>query len=148
MSDELLKALTNPVLTSLLGSGLIAALLTQYSNLNESRKKSRQDLYFRYSSRYTSIMAHILEQVPDLDSAEFSIEKPKLRQSMVLLFMLLSEEYYLHQKKLVDKQSWEAWEKNIDKKLKHKIFRQGWDYVSQQMGLHGDFGTYMKERLK
>jgi len=150
-SGGLIAAVVSAFLTN------IGTLITRYLEYRATKEKDQHDLYFRYESRYSTLMATIAEHIPDMQTGKFDQSNGQLRRAMVDLFNLLSAEYFLFKKGLISEADWENWERNIVKKMMRPLFREAWAYVKGQMGFQGEFSKKidayienieLRERLK
>jgi hypothetical protein len=98
---------------------LITLLLFVFETRNKN-KTQKLNLFAEYTKRYQKIMLHFPESLhhPNFDYDKLNAEqKDEILRYMRAYFDLCSEEYDLHQQKVIDKKVWENWKEGMFNKV-------------------------------
>lgn len=127
--------------------GTITAIIKYVASEIRVRQNKRQQLFEDYSKRYSEILSNLLQECESFDN-EFDPKSPIQRKLALQFIMLLSEEFFLNQKKLIDKDIWEIWKCGIEYHFSTKFFQTAWTFSISQMDLKGDFSTLVESSFK
>lgn len=151
MIEELmnLKSIVNDnYMAAIIGSitSLVIVWITQRLNNQDQEKYKTDNFFFKDESDYRRIMSWILKESEDVSKNNFDCKNPNLRKSVAEYYLLLSSQYFRYKQTLKKshlknslKEQYASWEDNIRKNLDYPFYRQGWEYVKNQMHLTGEF---------
>ena len=125
--------------------GLFGIFVTLVVNVGWSavrdRRAARQTNFANYSSRYSSLMAEIVSKT-DIASS-FDQRAGGQRALAVQFFMLLSEEEYLAEKKLIHASIVNIWRDGLDATMKHLWFQGAWQFCRANFDFEGVFAEHV-----
>ena len=123
--------------------GFIPLVITYWMNARNAQIKAQRDNFTAYTQRYGDLIGQIMQR-GTLDRG-FDREHAADRAHIAQLFLLLSEEFYLTEKKLIAPDVADLWRAGIATTMKHKFFQEGWDFLSTQMGFDNDFEVFIEK---
>lgn len=110
-------------------------------------KNQKQKIFEEYSKRYSHILSSLIEQVSDFHN-DFDPKNPRQRKYILQFYMLISEEFYLYNEKLIDDKIWALWDEGIKFHMRHHFFVQGWNHCRGNMDFEGPFSEFIDSYIK
>ena len=112
---------------------LVLAISALFLQMRSNGRQLRLQNFTEYTKRYQEIM---LKLPGNITSEMFDIESLSTERREILLrylrayFDLCSEEYYLFQKKFIDKKVWFLWEDGMMSTFDKRAFKEAWNIIS------------------
>jgi hypothetical protein len=128
-------------------TAVVVAILALGWQIRTSNKQSKMQTFLTYTERYQEI---VLNLPIGMESEDFSIEnfdektQEKILKWLRAYFDLCSEEYYLKNNRLIDKEAWRLWESGMKDSLKKPAFIQSWRIIQTNKYFHKDFAGYIE----
>ena len=102
-----------------------------WHQISQVQKQIKLQNYSNYTKRYQEIVLNFPEEInePKFELSELGLGKrchDKTMRYMRSYFDLSFEEWNLHERKLIDPDTWKVWEGGIRTALKKPAFQQGW----------------------
>lgn len=131
-----------------LGSSFVTIVLATLGLWWQLRKLSVQLMiqqFSDYTKRYQEIILHFPENInePEFMLAS-SHERASTMRYMRAYFDLCFEEWYLNQRKLIDKDIWKTWRAGMSAALSKSAFRQAWDEVKKDTDFGREFVGFVE----
>ncbi|MBA3045395.1 MAG: hypothetical protein FP824_04205 [Euryarchaeota archaeon] len=114
------------------------------------REQMEINIFADYTKRYQDIIMRFPENI---NEKTFSYEKlsdeerTNVLRTMRTYFDLCSEEFFLHQKKNLDKTVWKEWKKGMCYAFKKKAFREAWNKISKDTGYYDEFEKFVNQYM-
>jgi hypothetical protein len=132
---------------------LAAAAVAAIWQLRKLAEQARLTVFTAYTQRYSNIMAEIPESAFDPINSILSAKDltPEIRNkylsSMRLFFNLCSEEFYLHQQKLLDEKVWVLWRKGLEYHMRFPSYQDAWKVIGNHEGYDDDFKVLVSRAI-
>jgi hypothetical protein len=119
----------------------LVALWTQLKKLNDSLTiQQLSDYTKRYQEIILNFPEDINEQEFDLNTrSDYNHTMRYMRAYIDLCF----EEWYLHQRGLIDKQTWKSWEEGIRASFTKPAFRDAWLTIRDDTSFRTQFEQFL-----
>lgn len=134
----------NMLIAVIEGIGVIIAITTLAIGVFQFNKQQRLSFFEKYTARYQHIMEIMPESV--LSNRMFSQkDKEQATRAIRLYIDLCSEEFYLHDKKFLDKKVWKEWREGMEimfsKPSVLKVYEKSYGRT------YTDFATFVENEL-
>ena len=134
-------------------AGVLIAAITVIVTLRGIRDQLWLSTFAEYTSRYSQIMGRVPFAVRDPNGGvtldDLSDHERECVLGAVRMYAnLCSEELYLHDRKLIDKETWEIWQTGIRDTLRAPCFRAGWQKIRGDYKYYSDFQDRMDGFIK
>ena len=130
---------------------VVAPIIRNYISLRFELKKNhtfrRQKLFEEYSKRYCYLISSLIESTSSFQN-NFDKNKPQQRRYALEFFMLISEEFFLQEEKLIDERIWNIWDQGVDFHLKKNFFMTAWNYCQNEVDFDGKFSEYVNSKIE
>ncbi|WP_417263553.1 hypothetical protein [Celeribacter sp.] len=127
--------------------GLIAVLW----QLGVVGKQLKLQNYSEYTRRYAEVVYRLPEIINDNEKFEISAlndnEREDFMRNQRAYFDLCFEEWNLHNRGLIDAESWRIWSGGIETALKRKAFIQAWEIIKATTEYGPDFENWVDSRI-
>ena len=128
-----------------LGAAVIAICALSWQVYANSRQ-SRMQTFLSYTQRYQEILITLPIGV---ESVDFILEEKEEKEREQILrwlrayFDLCSEEFYLNNNRLVNKEVWNLWQMGMADSLKKPAFIYAWKKIQSNNYYHPEFAAYI-----
>jgi hypothetical protein len=145
---DLYLGIANLIVT--LGSvivGLIALVWGITWGVNSYNRQMNTQVFLTYTQRFEQVMESFPENawVVRLDIDKLPEPSPELSRSVLKYLNLCAEEFYLLQKKLLAKEVWAIWEKELERTLQTPLFVREWEILAEEFEAYPEFQRYLKK---
>jgi hypothetical protein len=144
---QALSTITNTIIIAL-------AALAAIWQLRKFMAQIRLQVFMNYTERYSKIIVTIPEAAFDPEKSIFMIQtvskeiKDEYLTAMRQYFNMCSEEFYLHQNRLLDKKVWRLWEKGIKFAMKLPSYQDAWEIIRGHEGYDEAFKKLVDQFTK
>lgn len=108
------------------------------------------NVFTTYTSRYSKIIGQLPNEANDPKISILDNLSPSSKDSIIGIirqfFDLCSEEFYLSQRKLVDKKVWNLWTAGMKFHMKCKSFQNGWSLIKKE-GYDSEFVKFIEKMI-
>lgn len=124
-------------------------ILIAFRQLRRFNNQLRLNFFADYTKRYQGIILNFPEEINMSDFDLLKLESSenatynKTMRYMRAYFDLCSEEFYLNQKKLIDKGMWSVWKSGIEYAFSKTAFKDAWSIVIQDSKFGDDFEKWI-----
>ena len=127
-------------------TGLFITAIALYISINQFKKQLQLTFFAEYTRRYQNIMLNFPENInqPDFDFNDLNNDiRDKTLRYMRAYFDLCSEEYFLHDNKSIDDNTWNEWESGIKYAFSKTAFRKGWEIIKLDTEYYRQFTKFV-----
>lgn len=115
-----------------------------YSQLRQLSRQIELQHFSDYTKRYQEIILHFPEDINSLDfvltgRSDYTSTMRYLRAYFDLCF----EEWYLHNKQFINRDTWSLWKGGIETALSKPAFQQGWLLVKTDTRFGKQFEAFI-----
>ena len=142
---EFLELHGSKIVFLILGA-FVSTIIKYVASGFREKKQKKQQLFEDYSKRYSEILSSLLSECESFDS-EFNKESPIQRKLVLQFIMLLSEEHFLNDKKLIAPDIWDIWKSGIEYHFEKRFFITAWKFSKKQMDLKGPFSDLVESYI-
>lgn len=127
---------------------LIVAIGGLWYQIRSMRKQLTIQNFSDYTKRYQEIILSFPEDVnePSFNLKAHNDYKRTMRY-MRAYFDLCFEEFYLHQRKLIDKELWSVWEGGMKVAFSKPAFQQAWTIINHDSDFGGQFESFVDSAM-
>jgi hypothetical protein len=131
---------------------LIVAVLGVVLVLRQIKKLSEQLLlqhFAEYTKRYQEIILHLPE---DVNVASFVLDGrddyDRTMRYMRAYMDLCWEEWHLHNRRLIDSETWGVWKCGMEAAFSKPAFQQAWKKIEADSAFGSDFGRFVAALIR
>lgn len=126
------------------------ALWKQLQKVNQQLALQNQQLQLQQFADYTKRYQDIVFRFPEeINQPDFQLvghpEYRAIMRCMRSYFDLSFEEWQLHQREFLDKQTWQVWRGGIKTALSKTAFREAWKIIKQDTEFGSDFESFLAD---
>ena len=134
-----------------IGIGLIISIRSNRNQIKIFNKQAQLNFFREYTKRYHDIIVsfpiNIGKGDTDIRKLDHDVKNKTLKY-MRAYFDLCSEEYHLHEEKLIDDKVWKNWKKGIEASLSKKVFKDAWLEIEKHASFDENFRKWANEITK
>jgi hypothetical protein len=117
----------------------------------------RDQLWLQTFTDYTRRYLNVIEDLPDaarLPAGQWSAEavsgedRRAIDRAIRRYLNLCSEEFYLHSRGRIDRQTWEVWRNGMRATMALPAFQDGWARVGPDYAYYAEFHLFMADIVK
>jgi hypothetical protein len=124
------------------------AACTLWYQINGMRKQLTIQNFSEYTKRYQEIILKFPEEINEQDfDLKIRDDYKQTMRYMRAYFDLCFEEFYLHQRNLIDKKIWGMWKDGMEFAFKKPAFKQAWDIITRDTLYDADFKKFVSNAL-
>ena len=127
-------------------TSVIVAVWAIRSAVRESHKQSQLNSFITYAQRYEQIMDGFPEYGLRFDLSVRIAENEQVRLAAIKYLNLVSEEYYLWQKKYIDDEVWKIWEAEIIRTLQSPVMIREWNNSKGEYKSSPEFSRFVERQ--
>jgi hypothetical protein len=133
------------VFTAAITFGGLVVVVCQLRSLN---RQTRLQNFAEYTMRYQQIVLNFPE---DINSKDFLLkgreDYDKVMRYMRAYFDLCFEEWYLHQRQLIEGDFWTIWFEGMRTALAKPAFQQAWQVMKADTNFGPEFSKFAEDRM-
>lgn len=130
--------------------GMLITALALWFTVSSFRKQLQLNFFADYTKRYQEIILHfpefVNEQGFDIELLDDEVRNSTMRY-MRAYFDLCSEEYYLWNKRHIDKDTWREWELGIKFAFSKPAFQQSWRIIRLDTKYYAAFSAFVNAAI-
>jgi hypothetical protein len=128
--------------------GVVVAIVALWKQMRKLSEQLMIQQFSDYTKRYQEIILHFPENINEANFVLASHpENTSTMRYMRAYFDLCFEEWYLNQRRLIDKEIWKVWKGGMEAALSKPAFKQAWGQIKQDTSFGKEFEEFIGSTL-